>query len=93
MQTPYAPRPGSVPVALEAAREQVVEVVPAELVAEALRTARVVSDVISSEVSPSDLCRWRIYSGTYHLLKGTDPISTEIRGYNTSPPGSTAAPI
>jgi hypothetical protein len=61
-----------------------------ELVARALESGGAVGPVDPSLVSPTDLCRWEIYEGTYHyLLKRSEPDPEEIRGYNTRPPGST----
>jgi hypothetical protein len=61
-----------------------------ELVARALERAKAVAKVDEALVSPTDLCRWRIYQGTYHyLLKDTEPDAKEIQGHNTRQPGST----
>ena len=61
-----------------------------ELVARALESASAVGDVDESLVSPSDLCRWKIYDAVYHyLLKRAEPTAKEIKGFNSRKPGST----
>jgi len=44
-----------------------------ELVAAALERAGLVGPINASEVSPVDLCRWRIYQDELYLLKQADP--------------------
>lgn len=61
-----------------------------ELVARALESAGAVGKVVAAQVSPADLCRWRLFDDTYHFLpKPNWPHATDIHGYNTRPPGST----
>jgi len=56
-----------------------------ELVAAAFEQAGVTGEPINaSEVTPIDLCRWRIYQGSYYQLKG-DP-SKRISRFNTASP-------
>ena len=55
-----------------------------ELVAAGLEKAGTVGSVNASEVTPIDLCRWNIYSGTYFQLKGD--ADTAISRYNTLDP-------
>jgi hypothetical protein len=56
-----------------------------ELVAAAFERAGVTKVPINaSEVTPIDLCRWRIYQGSYYQLKG-DP-SKRISRFNTASP-------
>ncbi|MDJ0889035.1 MAG: hypothetical protein QNI89_17150 [Desulfobacterales bacterium] len=55
-----------------------------ELVAAGLEVAGAVGTVNASEVTPIDLCRWKIYEGAYYLLKG-DP-EKKITRYNTASP-------
>ena len=55
-----------------------------ELVAAGLEAAGVVGSINASEVTPIDLCRWRIYKKTYYRLKG-DP-SKQISRYNSLDP-------
>lgn len=56
-----------------------------ELVAAAFERAGVTKVPINaSEVTPIDLCRWRIYQGNYYQLKG-DP-SKRISRFNTASP-------
>jgi hypothetical protein len=42
-----------------------------ELVAAGLEMAGAVGAVNASEVTPIDLCRWKIYQGSYYQLKGS----------------------
>jgi hypothetical protein len=58
-----------------------------ELVAEALRCSSIVIVADASDVSPTDLCAWRLYSGTYFQLKGDN--DKEIPHYNDRDPGRT----
>jgi hypothetical protein len=60
-----------------------------ELVAEAFIQAGTVSDVDSEDVSPKDLCRWKMYEDTYYLREGKGKVR-RIEKYNTLPPGSTS---
>lgn len=54
-----------------------------ELVAAGLEAAGTVGNINASEVTPIDLCRWKIYSGKYYQIKGDKkPISR----YNTADP-------
>ena len=55
-----------------------------ELVAAGFEKAGIVSHVNASEVTPIDLCRWRIFGDDYYLLKG-DP-GKEISRYNSTAP-------
>jgi hypothetical protein len=56
-----------------------------ELVAAGLKAAGVLPEALNtSEVTPSDLCRWTIYAPEYYLLKG-NPLKMII-GYNTLDP-------
>jgi hypothetical protein len=55
-----------------------------ELVAAAFEQAGVTGPINSSEVTPIDLCRWRIYQDTYYQLQGNP--SKKISGFNTSSP-------
>ncbi|MCW5205788.1 hypothetical protein VU08_02485, partial [Desulfobulbus sp. F5] len=55
-----------------------------ELVAAAFEQANVVGSVNASEVTPIDLCRWRIYQDTYYQLQGNP--SKKISRFNTSSP-------
>ena len=55
-----------------------------ELVAAGLEKAKAVGSVNASEVTPIDLCRWKIFQGTYYQLKG-DPKKT-ISRFNTASP-------
>ncbi|WP_417916256.1 hypothetical protein [Candidatus Electronema sp. JC] len=55
-----------------------------ELVAAAFEQAGVTGPVNASEVTPIDLCRWRIYQSSYYQLKG-DP-SKKISRFNTASP-------
>lgn len=54
-----------------------------ELVAAALESARVVPPINASEVTPINLCRWRIFAADYCQLKGDSRL---ITGYNTLNP-------
>ena len=54
-----------------------------ELVAAALEKGKVIKKINASEVTPNDLCRFSIYSGTYHQLKGP---KRAIGGHNTLSP-------
>ncbi|MBD3308656.1 hypothetical protein GF339_19765 [candidate division KSB3 bacterium] len=56
-----------------------------ELVAAGLKAAGVVPLLLnSSEATPIDICRWKIYEPDYYLLKGK--VLKEISGYNTLDP-------
>jgi hypothetical protein len=55
-----------------------------ELVAAGLEKAGAVGKVNASEVTPIDLCRWKIYHGEYYQLKG-DP-KKRITRFNTASP-------
>lgn len=58
-----------------------------ELVAAGLEVAGTVKNVNASEVTPIDLCRWKIYSGKYYQIKGkegAEPI--KISRYNSAVP-------
>jgi hypothetical protein len=55
-----------------------------ELVAAGLEAAGAVPTINASEVTPIDLCRWKIYEPEYYLLQG-DPSKT-ISRYNTLNP-------
>ena len=59
-----------------------------ELVAAGLEAGGVVQDVNASEVTPIDLCRWRIYARHYYQLAGD--TSKEISRYNTLKPSKWA---
>lgn len=55
-----------------------------ELVAAAFEQAGVVGPVNASEVTPIDLCRWRIYQDSYYQLKGDQ--NRRISRFNTASP-------
>ncbi|MEN8258083.1 MAG: hypothetical protein ABFS09_09520 [Thermodesulfobacteriota bacterium] len=55
-----------------------------ELVSAGLETAGAVGSVNASEVTPIDLCRWRIYENSYYQLKGES--SKRISRFNTASP-------
>jgi hypothetical protein len=55
-----------------------------ELAAGGLEESGFVPKVNASEVTPIDLCRWKIYEGYYVQLKGDKPKN--IRGFNTMNP-------
>lgn len=55
-----------------------------ELVAAGLEKAGSVGEVNTAEVTPIDLCRWKIYNDTYYQLKG-DP-EKRISRFNTASP-------
>ena len=55
-----------------------------ELVAAAFESAGVTGPINASEVTPIDLCRWRIYQSTYYQIKG-DP-GKRISRFNTASP-------
>ncbi|WP_372872831.1 hypothetical protein [Shewanella sp.] len=55
-----------------------------ELVAAAFEEAGLAGSVNASEVTPVDLCRWRIYDKHYYLLKGEK--GTEITRFNSKAP-------
>lgn len=55
-----------------------------ELVAAGLEAGGAVGTVNASEVTPIDLCRWNIYSGTYFQLKGDK--NKKLSRYNTASP-------
>jgi len=55
-----------------------------ELVAAGLERANAVGTVNASEVTPIDLCRWKIYQGRYYLLKGD--ADKKISRFNTASP-------
>ena len=56
-----------------------------ELVAAGLKAAGATPRVNASEVTPIDLCRWKIYATDYHQIKGK---KKPIRGYNTLDPAA-----
>lgn len=55
-----------------------------ELVAAGLEIAGAVGTVNASEVTPIDLCRWKIYEPKYYQLKGDR--NKKISRYNTASP-------
>ncbi len=55
-----------------------------ELVSAGLEAAGAVNAVNASEVTPIDLCRWKIYKGTYYQLKGDK--NKKISRHNTASP-------
>lgn len=55
-----------------------------ELVAAGFEKAGLVSHVNASEVTPIDLCRWRIFEDDYYLLKGDS--EKEISRHNSTAP-------
>ena len=55
-----------------------------ELVAAGLEKANAVGSVNASEVTPIDLCRWKIYGKKYYQLKGD--TSRRISRFNTLSP-------
>ncbi|MGI0117575.1 hypothetical protein [Zooshikella sp. RANM57] len=55
-----------------------------ELVAAALEVSTLVDSVNASEVTPIDLCRWKIYQDTYYQLKGDS--NKKISRFNTANP-------
>ncbi|EHK6025206.1 hypothetical protein HYO33_03045 [Vibrio parahaemolyticus] len=55
-----------------------------ELVAAGLEVGGAVATVNASEVTPIDLCMWKIFSGTYYQLKGDK--NKKIKRYNTASP-------
>ncbi|MBU2711588.1 hypothetical protein [Zooshikella harenae] len=55
-----------------------------ELVAAALEVSTLVDSVNASEVTPIDLCRWKIYQDTYYQLKGDN--NKKISRFNTANP-------
>jgi hypothetical protein len=57
-----------------------------ELVAAGLEKAGSVGTVNASEVTPIDLCRWKIYQGSYYLLKGNE--EKKISRFNTADPAN-----
>ena len=57
-----------------------------ELVAAGLEKAGTVGSVNASEVTPIDLCRWKIYAKTYFQLKGE--VDKEISRYNAMDPAA-----
>lgn len=57
-----------------------------ELVAAGLESAGMVGPINASEVTPIDLCRWKIYAGTYYQLKGG--ADKQISRYNTLDPAA-----
>jgi hypothetical protein len=59
-----------------------------ELVAEALEEAETVPEINASEVSPTDLCRWAIYTPDYYAIDRGDETIPEIPGYNTLDPSA-----
>jgi hypothetical protein len=60
-----------------------------ELVAAAFRAAGVVGNINASEVTPVDLCCWKLFQLDYYSLKKADPAKKplEITGYNSMDPG------
>ncbi len=59
-----------------------------ELVADAFLHAGTIADVDPSEVSPKDLCRWKMYGDTYFVREG-QVQTRRIRRFNTLPRGTT----
>ncbi|MGD8931607.1 MAG: hypothetical protein PVI52_03485, partial [Chromatiales bacterium] len=57
-----------------------------ELVAAGLEMAGAVGAVNASEVTPIDLCRWKIYQGSYYQLKGSK--KKKISRFNTADPAN-----
>ena len=59
-----------------------------ELVAAGLEAAGTVGKVNASEVTPIDLCRWKIYEKDYYQLKSNGDVLDEkpISRYNTANP-------
>jgi hypothetical protein len=55
-----------------------------ELVAAGLEKSKAVGTVNASEVTPIDLCRWKIYQGEYYLLKGD--ADKKISRFNSTSP-------
>lgn len=55
-----------------------------ELVAAGLEKAGAVGTVNASEVTPIDLCRWKIYQDVYYQLKGD--ATKKISRFNTASP-------
>lgn len=55
-----------------------------ELAAYGLEKGGVVSSLNSSEVTPIDLCRFKIYKEDYHQISGEE--EKKIKGYNTLSP-------
>lgn len=55
-----------------------------ELVAAGLEKSGAVKSVNASEVTPIDLCRWKIYDDSYYQLKGES--SKRISRFNTASP-------
>lgn len=55
-----------------------------ELVSAGLEVAGAVGSVNASEVTPIDLCRWKIYEDSYYQLKGES--SKRISRFNTASP-------
>lgn len=55
-----------------------------ELVAAGLERAGSVGEVNTAEVTPIDLCRWKIYKETYYQLKGNP--NKRISRFNTASP-------
>ncbi|GAB6907936.1 conserved hypothetical protein [Desulfosarcina cetonica] len=55
-----------------------------ELVAAGLEKSGAVGTVNASEVTPIDLCRWKIYKDSYYQLKGDS--EKKISRYNTANP-------
>jgi len=55
-----------------------------ELVAAGLEKSKAVDSINASEITPIDLCRWKIYQGEYYVLKG-DTEKT-ISRFNSSEP-------
>lgn len=54
-----------------------------ELIAGALEAAGAVASLNASEVTPADLCAFRIYASDYYQIKG---VPKEIRGFNRLEP-------
>ncbi|WP_222937587.1 hypothetical protein [Spartinivicinus ruber] len=55
-----------------------------ELLGAGLEVAGTVGSINASEVTPIDLCRWKIYQDTYYQLKGNK--SKKISRFNTASP-------
>jgi hypothetical protein len=64
-----------------------------ELVAAALESAGVVPKLNASEVTPIDLCRWRLFQDDYYQLQkhADSDVPTEIASYNSQDPAKWAS--
>ncbi len=62
-------------------REDLSQLFCSELVAAALKVGGIIPQHLNaSEITPIDICRWKIYAPEYYLLKGE---FKEISGYNS----------